>query len=65
MKNTTYICDRCGKEKTHDASIDLKFPNKIVSDIRWITVFSGTGYKREMDLCGDCLKELAAWFNKE
>lgn len=64
MKSTTYICDRCGKEKTKHTNRNLILSNhEVIRDVGWITLNSRSKYKRTLDLCEDCMGEFANWFN--
>lgn len=65
MKETKYICDRCGKMKDKHVRINFPIKDKIIEDISWITLRSGTGYKRNIDLCDDCIKSFVNWFSSD
>lgn len=60
-----YFCDRCGARKDRCESVDIKNGARLVSDVRWISLCSGTGYKRDLDLCKDCLESFKSWFGNE
>lgn len=66
MKQTTYICDRCGKKKIRTKET----PNEVTINVRkvqvehaaWISIHSKTGYEIATDLCQECLESLRDWF---
>lgn len=66
MKQTTYICDRCGKEKVknEETANEVTFNvQKIkVDHAAWIAIHSKTGYKMNLDLCQECLESFRDWF---
>lgn len=66
MKQSVYICDRCGKKKvkTKDISNEVTFNVRkiIVDHAAWISVHSKTGYEINIDLCQECLESFRDWF---
>lgn len=65
MKKTSYICDRCGKEKTGHVGVNIPFQDKVIQDVGWVTICSGTGFKRNLDLCEDCIVAFKNWLENE
>ena len=62
MKRITYICNRCGKEKVGHPCVDIPLGERVINDVGWVRIQSKTGFKRDLDLCEDCLKSFAGWF---
>lgn len=65
MKTSFYYCDRCGGVKKKTDKIGIHVARKNISDIRWLQIRSGTGYKRDLDLCQNCLDEFKRWIENE
>lgn len=66
MKKTIYTCDRCGKDKIGHIGVDVTLHNgdEPIREVGWITLQSKTGYQKSLDLCEDCMKELAGWLGE-
>lgn len=65
IKTNGYICDRCGKTKEKGASINMPFRDRIIDSVGWIDICSKSGYKRDVDLCQDCLNDFNRWFREK
>lgn len=62
MTERGYLCDRCGAPKEGHNGQTFHIGDTPIREIGWVTLRSKTGYKRDIDLCDKCMKDLAAWF---
>lgn len=55
------VCERCGKWKRGHTKTSFHVNGREAHDIGWIRLCAGSGYERDIDLCEDCMEELAEW----
>ena len=63
LKNN-HVCERCGGIRPAHTKTNFHINGREFRDIGWIRLCAGSGYERDIDLCENCMKELAEWMEE-